>query len=1142
MRQIMLAIMVLVSMLSLLVGAGGQQQQAAQRARAVRSAWYGHDEKVRDEERDHNDVLEKKEVDDEAEVNKKENEENEEEEEITLERLFPEKSFFGPSARSMAFSTDGKYAAYLYRPYLERRHGSDLWIYDVETGESKRITSVSVMSKFQEATRKVKEDRLKKAKKKHKGKGKGETSKKEGDGITGEWHGILTGPAEFDIPPEGVAFILSLELDNEKNVGGTFRSAVADATVTKGEWDPKKRVVSCTLVDPESGLAGALTGKVSDGDSMEGAIATENPEATFHFTATRKKPTQSGDDDENGKVRKTDDDDDAGNGQGGDADDLDKKKDEEVGDDQKGDEEDEGGHGDADDDNGEDDEDVRLIDEVDEKDADDEKAPRYGGISSFEWAPKKNELLMISGGDIYLYVVEGEGGRAGEITRLTRSTERESGVQYLPDGSGYTVRRSNGVLRVTFGNHLVEQIDPAFPAGEEMTSYKLSPDGQRVSFVTSKGKSFWGAGRTVNIVNYRSRFAQVSAVSRHMSDDPRPTVESAVYLYQINDSMLEDGQLDKVYGYSSNGPRDALTGPEWALDSSRIVFMRYTQSDNIVRILEASYPESKVEDDHEDVDGADKESGEIDGDAKESDEEVEKGTEEDGEGESVDEEKGEGESEDDDAEADDKKPEVIKAGEAKIVYRFSHNGGPNTPGMIHPYYLPDHRRIAMITELSGFRHLHILDPTYEQLDQITHGRYEVYPLRISRDHHYLFATSTKEHPSQLDVYRIDLETGEMTRLDQMDGTYSGAAMSNDGKHVLANFVDYGRLRELVAINVGEENGERTLTDSHPDEARKLTKPIPEFFSYENRHGQTIYGQMFKPDDWTPQDKRPLLIYVYGGPLGTQKMVTRGSYSSDSYFFAYYMAKKHGYVTCTIDPRGASGYGGLFEKSNYEQVGKPQVEDLVDGAKWFIKNQGVDATKVGIHGWSFGGFQTQMCMYTEPDVFAVGMAGAGPTEWENYNSWYSTGTIGPSREGKTDLAKFSLLPLAKNLKGKLLLAHGMEDSNVLYQDTVRVYRELLKAGKETNVELFLDPTGGHGLGGDIKRIGRMRKYEDFLLRTLGEGHGIKKEEDAEEDDGNAEVDTDEVEGASEKAGEAGEAGDESKSVEGDGSGNDGDPAP
>jgi dipeptidyl aminopeptidase/acylaminoacyl peptidase len=244
--------------------------------------------------------------------------------------------------------------------------------------------------------------------------------------------------------------------------------------------------------------------------------------------------------------------------------------------------------------------------------------------------------------------------------------------------------------------------------------------------------------------------------------------------------------------------------------------------------------------------------------------------------------------------------------------------------------------------------------------------------------------------------------------------------------------------------------------------------------------------MFKPDGWSEKSKKkyPLLIYVYGGPLGTTKSVVDGSYRSDSYFFGGYMAHKHGYVTVVIDPRGQSGYGGLFEKANYEQVGKPQVEDLVDGVKHLTEKFNVDNKRVAIHGWSFGGFQTQMCLYTEPDVFQVGMAGAGPTEWENYNAWYTTGTVGPSKKGTPDQKKYSLRPLAKKLKGKLLLVHGIEDTNVLFQDTVAIYRELLKAGKEAHVELFLDPTGGHGLGGDVKTLNKMRKYEEFLLRTIG----------------------------------------------------------
>jgi dipeptidyl aminopeptidase/acylaminoacyl peptidase len=366
---------------------------------------------------------------------------------------------------------------------------------------------------------------------------------------------------------------------------------------------------------------------------------------------------------------------------------------------------------------------------------------------------------------------------------------------------------------------------------------------------------------------------------------------------------------------------------------------------------------------------------------------------------------------------------------------------------------------------------------------LTSGPFEVYPIDISKDRKWVFVHATKEHPSQTDAYKVCTKTGKMIRLTKEVGTHSSAAVSPDGTKVLVNMISYDKLKELIYIDTKAKT-HKAITDSHPEKAHKFAEHKPEFFDYTNRYGHKLYGMMYKPDDWCKNDKRPVLIYFYGGPLGTRKMVTQGSYSSYNYAFPYYMAKKHGYVACTIDTRGNSGYAGVFEKANFGQVGKPQVEDLVDGVKHLTKNYGVDKEKVAIHGWSFGGFQTQMCMYLEPDVFPVGIAGAGPTEWENYNSWYTRHTIGKSEPGKATLKEFSLLPLAKNLKGQLLLVHGMEDSNVLYQDTVRVYRELLKAGKETLVELFLDPTGGHGLGGDVKTLSRYRKYEQFLMRTIG----------------------------------------------------------
>lgn len=820
--------------------------------------------------------------------------------ERSLENLFPKGGLFGPGARSMAISADGAWGAYLHRPYLERRHGADLHVVELATGEVRRVTSVSVMAPYQAATRKVGEDRLKKA-------------GKQGD------------------------------------------SGGADAKGGKGlaTWDELKE---------------------------------------------RMKPSAQG--------------------TGPDAAEVDGR------------------------------------DVVTESDADDEDAPRYRGVSSFVWSPVAPEMLFTSGGDVYRLAMGHE-----DFERLTKTRESERDVAFLPDGSGMTCLAGDALVRTTFGTHFLEQLDPRLPDGMTMRQYALSPDGEKIVFLASNGS--FSPGRMVNIATYSGRFMEVRSVPRTVSDDPIGKTKTAIFLYRLPEPELDNGELVKVYTRETTGPRDVLRTPDWAPDSSKVCFSVFEQKSESVHVLEASFP-------------GEESSADSAGDADPKD-----GA------------KGSGKSEESGKSAKSDKGDPAKASgdelvehPAKILHRFLHDGGPTTPRMMEPQYLADSRRIVLLTELAGFRHPYVLDPRYGTVEPLTSGRFEVYPLPMPPARDRLYALSTAEHPARRDVYSIGLEDGVMTRLTSWDGTYSDAAVSADGKHVLANFTSYGKPRELVHVPVGGKK-ESLLTSSHPESTLQLIEPKPSLFQYDNRHGQPIHGLVFEPGGKRGKELRPLIIYVYGGPLGTRKQVTDGNYGSDAYLFASYMTAQHGFVTATIDPRGMSGYGALFEKANFEQVGKPQVEDLVDGVRHLVAEYGVDPERVGIHGWSFGGFQTQMCLYTEPEVFTCGIAGAGPTEWENYNSWYSTGTIGKSREGKTDLAAFSLLPLAKNLEGRLLLVHGMEDSNVLYQDTVRVYSELLKAGKETLVELFLDPTGGHGLGGLIERVGRARKYEEFFVRVLGE---------------------------------------------------------
>lgn len=415
--------------------------------------------------------------------------------------------------------------------------------------------------------------------------------------------------------------------------------------------------------------------------------------------------------------------------------------------------------------------------------------------------------------------------------------------------------------------------------------------------------------------------------------------------------------------------------------------------------------------------------------------------------------------------------------------------GHEVVNVMDPKFTPDGKTLVLGLDEAGFRQPYAIDVASHALRALVKGDFEATQvLGFTPDSKAMFVAANKDDFAAMNLYRVDMASGAMTALGAKDEYYRDAAVSYDGRLVAADGGNWMARPELKLLNGTQAGAEKVLTQSHDAKAWAAVDVLhPERFSFKNRHGDELQGYVFKPAGWRASDKRPAVMYVYGGPLGDRHIVEVDSYQQTAYVFGMYMAAKHGYVMLTVDPRGHSNYGRKFSDANWEEPGKPQADDLEDAKAYAIANLGVDAGRVGLTGWSFGGFQTQFTLYTKPDVFAAGIAGAGPTEWENYNSWYSGRTIGKATDRtKPVLRKYSLLPLARNLKQPLLLVHGMQDPNVLYQDTVNVYRELLLSGKDALVELYLDPDGVHGLGGTVKPVSLHRKFEAFWLRNLGEG--------------------------------------------------------
>ncbi len=682
-----------------------------------------------------------------------------------------------------------------------------------------------------------------------------------------------------------------------------------------------------------------------------------------------------------------------------------------------------------------------LRDELKKKLARDKLKPGdlYPGPAQFVWAHKADELVFQYRGGLYRWVV---GDQAP--TPLVATQRELRTVAYTGDDSGFVFMDETRVLRLNFRQAGVQVVNrELIHPDDEQKKYRIaettiSEDGRWMALVAKaplKGADDKPAapGRQVEIMNYSERWATAKKVNREVSDDKRTERPLALYIRAV--PVGAETPRKQPAPVFVNGGGDVwfeMSDVAWAKDGSHYAFTTWERDKELLRVYLGKTACAQPA-------GASAAAC----------------------GESA-------------------KPEMILERRGDV--------GHEVVNVLKPRFTPDGKTLVLTLDETGWRQPYAIDVATRALRPLLKGEFEAHQVvGFTADSKSLFVLANQGDSAAMNVLRVDMASGATQAVGAAGEYHRSATVSEDGRWVAANAGNWARRPELKLLAAdGKPKAEaRTLTDSSDKALAGLPLLQPERFHYTNRHGDRIEAYVFKPTGWQASDKRPAIVYVYGGPLNDRHIVEVDSFQNTAYLFGQYMAAKHGYVTVAVDPRGHSNYGRKFGDANWERAGEPQAEDLEDLARLLPAQYGVDASRIGLNGWSFGGFQTQYTMYTRPDVFAAGIAGAGPTEWENYNSWYSGRTIGKATDRtKPVLRKYSLLPLAKGLKHPLMLVHGMQDPNVLYQDTVNVYRELLDSGKESLVELFLDPDGVHALGGVVKPAGWHRKYEAFWLQHLG----------------------------------------------------------
>lgn len=322
------------------------------------------------------------------------------------------------------------------------------------------------------------------------------------------------------------------------------------------------------------------------------------------------------------------------------------------------------------------------------------------------------------------------------------------------------------------------------------------------------------------------------------------------------------------------------------------------------------------------------------------------------------------------------------------------------------------------------------------------------------------------------LYQVDLKSGKTVQLTTVSGTHN-ASVSSDGTMILDQYSNATTPNEISILNVKNKMANTTLVKADNPFAGKIDLPKIELVTLTSADGKTpLNGRIIYPANFDATKKYPVMVYLYGG---SHAQLVTNKWLSGAGYFDIYMAQQ-GYVVFTMDNRGSDARGKKFCEVNHRQLGVNEMADQMEGIKFLKSKAFVDADKIGVFGWSFGGFMSTSLMTSQADTFKVGVAGGPVIDWKYYEIMYGERYMDTPQENPEGYAKTSLLDKAKNLKGRLLIIHGAQDPVVVQQHSMNFIEACIKAGKQ--VDYFLYPNHEHNVSGR-DRIHMYAKIADYF---------------------------------------------------------------
>lgn len=370
-------------------------------------------------------------------------------------------------------------------------------------------------------------------------------------------------------------------------------------------------------------------------------------------------------------------------------------------------------------------------------------------------------------------------------------------------------------------------------------------------------------------------------------------------------------------------------------------------------------------------------------------------------------------------------------------------------------WMPNGDDLYFISEADGWAHLYLVSYDGSNRRQLTQGQWEVGRVGLSGDESHWELSTSEGDLGQRHFYTMPLEGGARTQLTHGEGRQD-VDVSPDGKRLAVLASTGNHPPELYYQAAQPDTDLHQLTHSTLEGFRSYNWIKPEMVSIPARDGVMVPARFYRPEH--PAEGHPTVIFVHGAGYLQNAHKWWSSYYREYMF--HHLLMEHGYHVLDIDYRGSAGYGRDWRTAIYRHMGGTDLTDQVDGARWLVSQHGVDPKRIGVYGGSYGGFITLMAMFTEPDVFAAGAALRPVTDWAHYNHIYTGRILNEPQDDPEAYEQSSPIYFADGLKGALLICHGVVDTNVHFQDTVRLVQRLIELRKES-WEVAMYPVENHG---------------------------------------------------------------------------------